>query len=276
MAQVTNLGFDLLEQSQSQKEVTVNEALIVIDALLNSGVKDKDLSSPPSSPNNGDMYIVGTSATGDWTGKEGQIAWYYQAWRFIIPNEGFVIWVNDEDALYAYDGSSWVEAGGSGGGGTISTLPMLGINTSADSINKLAVASDAVLLNHNGTDIRVKLNKNADANTASFIFQKAFTGFAEFGLIADNSFTLKVSDGSNWFESFKVNKDNGNIDFKKDCYFNNPAKGQSYNVSNVPNASTYYGSIIFVSNGANGLPITAFSDGSNWLRTDTRQAISSS
>lgn len=49
---------------------------------------------------------------------------------------------------------------------------------------------------------------------------------------------------------------------------------QIYFVSTVPDAMTAEGMMIYVQDGAAGLPIMAFSDGSNWLRCDTRAAIS--
>lgn len=49
-----------------------------------------------------------------------------------------------------------------------------------------------------------------------------------------------------------------------------------YTVAAVPSASDVgAGAIIYVSNGAAGSPILAFSDGSDWLRCDTGAAISS-
>ena len=50
MANTPHLNIELLVQSQAQKEVTVKEAFYRIDALLNSGVKDKDLTAPPAIP----------------------------------------------------------------------------------------------------------------------------------------------------------------------------------------------------------------------------------
>lgn len=48
----------------------------------------------------------------------------------------------------------------------------------------------------------------------------------------------------------------------------------TYTVAGAPSASTAgAGSIIYVSNGAAGNPILAFSDGTNWLRSDTGAAI---
>lgn len=51
-------------------------------------------------------------------------------------------------------------------------------------------------------------------------------------------------------------------------------KPQPYTVATAPSASAYIGHEIYVSNGAAGLPIVAFSDGTNWLRCDTRTPIS--
>ena len=80
-------------------------------------VLDKDLTAPPSSPSNGDRYIVASGATGDWSGHDGEIAWYENGvWYFILKKEGMFVYVKDEDKLYYYNGSNWLEfASGSGG-----------------------------------------------------------------------------------------------------------------------------------------------------------------
>lgn len=48
----------------------------------------------------------------------------------------------------------------------------------------------------------------------------------------------------------------------------------TYTVATLPTVET--GTLIYVSNGAAGSPVVAFGDGSNWLRVDTRAAVSSS
>lgn len=112
------MGIELLETAQAQKEMTVNEALALIDAVLNSGAKDKDIATPPVSPAAGDIYIVVAAATGDWSGKTGKIAYFDQVWRFITPNEGMTLWVNDENAHYVFDGANWMITGGGMAGAT--------------------------------------------------------------------------------------------------------------------------------------------------------------
>jgi hypothetical protein len=112
MATTSHLAVTLVEQAQAQKEVTVNAALIRMDAILNAGAKDKDLATPPGSPLEGDVYIVAASATGAWVGQSGKIAYYNQSWKFITPLEGMTIWVNDEDIQYSYTGAAWVQTVG--------------------------------------------------------------------------------------------------------------------------------------------------------------------
>jgi len=53
-------------------------------------------------------------------------------------------------------------------------------------------------------------------------------------------------------------------------------KVPTYTFASAPSAATAgAGSIVFVSNGAGGNPILAFSDGTNWKRSDTGATITS-
>lgn len=68
-------------------------------------------STPPVSPADGDRYIVGVEATGDWTGHEGKIAQWNdtdEVWEFATPESGkFISVLNVTDGLYQFDGSIW-------------------------------------------------------------------------------------------------------------------------------------------------------------------------
>jgi hypothetical protein len=97
-------------------------------------------------------------------------------------------------------------------------LPMVGVNTTADSTNKLAVQSNAVLFSDVSTgsggtgDIRATLSKQASGNTASFLFQDAFSGRAEIGLTGDDNFHFKVSpDGSTWTDAMDIAASTGAV-----------------------------------------------------------------
>lgn len=189
-------------QSQSQKEVTHNSGLDLIDALLQAACVTVNLNTPPGSPAAGDCYVVGASPTGAWAGQAKTLAFYTTGWNFITPWEGLTVWANDSNALFTYDGSAW---GLTYNLSSFQNLTMLGVNATADATNKLSVNSAAILFNNIGNDMQVKINKNAAGDKASFLFQTGFSARAEFGLLGDDNFTLKVSpDGSTFFDSLKM------------------------------------------------------------------------
>ena len=62
----TNLLLPWILAAQAQKHVTHNEALRLLDNLVQLSVLDLDLTAPPGSPADGDRYIVASGATGGW------------------------------------------------------------------------------------------------------------------------------------------------------------------------------------------------------------------
>lgn len=204
----------LMSAAQAQKHVTHNEALYAFDALLCARLLDRDLSTPPSSPSDGDAYLVKATATGAWIGQNGNIAYYADgAWRFTPPFGGLIALIADEAKFVAYDGSAWRDFAALL---ALENLVMLGVNTEADSTNKLAVQSNAALFTDQPTgsggtgDMRVTLSKQASGNTASFVYQDNFSGRAEMGLAGDDDFHFKVSpDGSTWREALKIAASSG-------------------------------------------------------------------
>lgn len=113
------LRIPYIAAAQAQKHVTHNEAMTLLDTLVQLSVLDKDLTAPPVSPNEGDSYIVaggGGTASDDWVGWEKRIARYIDGtWRSYLAGAGdgagWLAWVQDEDAMYRFDGSDWTLAG---------------------------------------------------------------------------------------------------------------------------------------------------------------------
>ena len=85
MTTSVNLGIPYISNNQNQMHVTHNDAMVMIQVLLAAGVWQVGLNTPPGSPVNGDAYIVGTSPTGVWVGKENCIAAYYQDQWYYVP-----------------------------------------------------------------------------------------------------------------------------------------------------------------------------------------------
>src|SRR5690606_32974536 len=114
----------------------------------------RDLTAPPGDPADGDRYIVGAGATGDWAGWDLNVALRTDgAWLRLPPRNGWRVWVEDESLLLAWDGPAWIAAG------LTDPAPQLGINTSADATNRLAVAAPASLFTHDGNGHQLKINK---------------------------------------------------------------------------------------------------------------------
>ena len=104
----TNLGLPYLMAAQAQKHVTHNEALRLIDALVQLSVLDRDRSAPPASPADGDRHLVASGATGLWAGWDLNIAfWADGAWIRLVPRTGWLVWVAGEGALLAWTGFAW-------------------------------------------------------------------------------------------------------------------------------------------------------------------------
>ncbi len=127
MSDTPNIGFPLLDQAQAQKEVTVNESLVILDVLL-GGVISRTETAPPGSPAAGDGYIVDSPATGVWAGHEDDIAYYFgSVWNFLPPEvgAGHQVWVEDESLFVQYGAGSpsgWEPAGG-GDASSVSYTP---------------------------------------------------------------------------------------------------------------------------------------------------------
>ncbi len=257
MANSTNLTMPFIEAAQAQKHVTHNAALQVLDAVVMLSVLDRDLATPPVTPSDGDRYLIASSAAGSWSGNDGKIAaWQDGAWAFHSPKEGWLVWIADEDIFLIFDGASWT-------GSATQNAQLVGINTTADDTNKLAVSSSAVLLNHAGDNVQVKLNKDAVGDNASFLFQTGFSGRAEIGCLGNDDFVFKTSTDGSAFETGLT--------------FVSAASGvpriPGFTVAGLPSASTAgAGAITYVSD-ASGGAVLAFSDGTVWRRSDDSSTV---
>jgi len=218
MSTSANLALPFIEGGELLPDVTLNEALRVIDTLLQLAVLDRDLTAPPVSPGEGERWIVKATATGAWTGHANHIAaWQDGGWVFSIPRAGWLAYVIDEDGLVAWNGSAWISAGG-GGGGLPDSVPLLGIGTPADIANPLSARLNnalwaALTVAEGGDgDLRYKMSKEDTANTLSLLLQNNFSGRAEIGLTGDDDFHFKVSaDGASWLDAIVIDKSTGKL-----------------------------------------------------------------
>jgi hypothetical protein len=109
MAETANLRLPLLQAAQAQKHVTVNEALLRIDALSQLVISSRSLATPPVLVQSGATFAVPAAADGAWVGAERQLALSINGgWEFVTPERGWRAWIADEGAPAVYDGTRWV------------------------------------------------------------------------------------------------------------------------------------------------------------------------
>lgn len=217
MPETPKLGLPLIEADQGLKHITHNEALAMLDLGVQVSFISDGLDVPPGSPGEGDTYAIGQSAIGDWAGHDGQLASYFDGdWRYAVPGEGWMGWNQSLGTLQIHLSGQWQPYAPTFA--ELQNLGLLGVNTTADTTNKLAVKTDAALFaSDSAGDMRIKVSKQVGANTASHLFQTNFSGRAEFGLLGNDDFTLKVSPDnfSSSSEALIAESASGNVKFPK-------------------------------------------------------------
>ena len=102
----------LLAVSQAQKEVTHNEALVLIDALIQLTVEGAQ-SVPPAvtDADIGKCWLVGAASSDLWADKSGHIAiWAGGSWRFSVPQNGMRLWDTSMGRQRHYNAGQWTTA----------------------------------------------------------------------------------------------------------------------------------------------------------------------
>lgn len=101
--------FPYLSVSQSQKEITHNEALSAIDYLLHPTIVGQ-LAAPPTllSADAGKCWLVVAVPTGAWSNHQGDLAcWTGDGWRFHPPVEGMCVWDQQLSLRILFRSGNW-------------------------------------------------------------------------------------------------------------------------------------------------------------------------
>jgi len=109
MADTSRMTLPLVQAAQAQKHVTVNEALMRLDGLVNLVLVSRGLALPPVSVQDGQCYAVPAGAVNAWAGRGGKIAIGANGgWVFATPAVGWRAFVVDEGRTAMHNGIDWV------------------------------------------------------------------------------------------------------------------------------------------------------------------------
>lgn len=273
MANTPMLALPEIAESQNNKEVTHNESLRIIDALLNSRVISQTTTTQPTlntSTDNGKIYIIPSGASGTpWsTYTVGDVAhWYAGAWYNYTPKNDWILFSDEYNCLIKWSGSAWVKYG-SVHGKTYKTLTgNVTLTDDEESSNIIEVADGGGL----SADFTVT-TKTADEkfwvlyNATNYVMTFKTSGGS--GQAVDpGKRTVVYCDGTNIVSAFTAATDG--------MIFRNTLGLPAYTVSSAPAASAANtGHIIYVSNGDAGAKCMAMSDGSAWKRISLGATIS--
>lgn len=100
---------------------TLADILVFLEALATSRLLDRDVTTPPGSPSEGDMvHVAASSTTGVFVGQEGKLAFYWNGeWRFSgVVADITKAWTDEQGNghsgphdLVARDDSAWTVLG---------------------------------------------------------------------------------------------------------------------------------------------------------------------
>lgn len=209
MTSTARLDMPLIAAEQAQKHVTHNEALLLLDAAVQLRLTGRGVVEPPESPDPGQTFAIGTDATDAWQGRDGQLAhWTEGGWRYLQPQAGWLAWDETLAAPVIFDGSEWRAL--------LSNLEGIGVGAIPDPVNRLAIRTEAALFTAipdseggNG-NLRLTLNKEAQPDSATLLFQSGWSGRAEIGLSDNDDFAFKVSpDGVTWLPAITLDHADG-------------------------------------------------------------------
>ena len=107
MATTSRLNITEMVVGQSGGENLFNTALRTLDANVNLTAISQVNNSVSTTA--GDLHLVTNGGTtGNFSGKDNQIAYYDQGWKFIVADEGMVCYLQDVNSFVEFDGSTWI------------------------------------------------------------------------------------------------------------------------------------------------------------------------
>ena len=130
--QTARFALPLIDPGQSQKEMTHNEAIAVIDAAVQPAVVAVGPTLPPAAPAVGNQWIVGPGSSGAWLGQDNAVAvWTAGGWRFVAAIEGMRAWSIADRVDVRFSRGGWVIGDVAARSLVVADLPVVGARRGA-------------------------------------------------------------------------------------------------------------------------------------------------
>ncbi len=170
------------ERGESGWGTAMNENLVATGSLLHHTALSL-AGTPPSSPANGDIHLVGESTSGAFSGQDGKVAVYVEdTWKFFVAKGVFDV----DGVLYRSEGGQWV------------VLELALDNIADESITQDKLSSDIQeKLEEPAVTIGAGLEKDGQGRIRvkdSYIID--LVGGGGPGVLDESSFSYNHSDGS--------------------------------------------------------------------------------
>lgn len=108
-SETARLSMSLVQPAQAQKHVTVNEALMRLDGMVNLILESASVATPPATVLDGQCWGVPPAPQGAWAGQAGRIAIGSNGgWVFVPPSRGMRAFIRDRSMGAIHDGTAWV------------------------------------------------------------------------------------------------------------------------------------------------------------------------
>jgi len=194
------LGLPYVVAAQAQKHIPINESLARLDGLVQLAVESRSVSAQPAGPAAGGVWILPAGPTGAaWAGQPAGTLMRFEAgaWEALVPAEGVLAWVKDENQVVAFDGAAWTPLSATFRGLTAAASPGLA-NT------RLEILEQEVTLSGASTATSIVIPNRAIVLAVSTRTTVAVTGAA--------SYNCGVSgDASKFGGSLGVAKNSSNV-----------------------------------------------------------------
>lgn len=190
MTNSTNLALPFILSSQAQKHITHNEALLALDAVVQLSVISKSQNEGALDASEGTRYIVPEDASGNFANQSGKIAAFQDGvYQFYTPQIGWLAYISDIGNYQFFDGLTWQDLPGLG---TEAAFLTLGVNASADLINRFSISSDASLFNNDG-NTSLRSTRHKPLIQLVFYFKRVFQAAQNLVLPAMINFGSKLA-----------------------------------------------------------------------------------